>query len=308
MTPSLTRRRFLSISAAVGALAASEASAMPVARWRGQALGAQTSMQLSGLDDAEAQPIFRAVELELVRLERIFSLYRADSQIVRLNASGFLRGPAPELLELLSLCDRLFQSTGGAFDPTLQPMWVLRGKRGRSVSRQETEEAQSLVGWKGVDLSGNAIEFRQRGMALTLNGVAQGYVTDRIKALLTARGLRNALIDMGEIAALGSRPDGAGWKAGIALPDGELVHRVTLKSRALATSAPEGTLLDAESGLGHILDPRDPAREPVNRLVSVSAPQAAIADGLSTAGCLLSSVELGQAIGSFPDTKLEAFI
>lgn len=308
MRSTLTRRRFLTITAASGALSASGAFAAPAARWHGYAMGARTSMQLSGLSETEARPVFRAVELELARLERVFSLYRTDSQLVRLNATGILRDPAPELLELLSLCDRLHRASGGAFDPTLQPMWVLRGRTGQTASAQEIAATQDLVGWTNVDLSTEAITFRQQGMALTLNGVAQGYVTDRISALLTARGLKNALIDMGEIAALGSRPDGTAWKAGVALPDGKLVHRVTLRSRALATSAPAGTMLDAESGLGHILDPRDPTRKPENQLVSVSAPQAAIADGLSTAGCLLSSVELGLAIGSFDDTKLETLI
>ncbi|MFD3191489.1 FAD:protein FMN transferase [Sedimentitalea sp. HM32M-2] len=314
MTETVTRRRFLTISAAAGlcsATATAAAAAAPTAHWTGRALGAQTSMQLAGLTETEARSIFRAVERELARLERVFSLYRTDSQLVQLNRTGVLRAPAPEMLELLSLCDRLYRATGGAFDPSLQPLWMLYARaatRGSAPTPQERQEARDLVGWRDLRVATDEVRFARPGMALTLNGVAQGYVTDRVAALLTQRGLRDVLIDMGEIAALGRRADGDAWTAGVALPDGQLVQRVVLKDRALATSAPEGTLLDEQRGVGHILDPRGQGRTPRHRLVSVSSSSAAVADGLSTAGCLLDLPDLAHAIGTFPDTTLETVI
>lgn len=308
MTPKLNRRRFLSISAASAMTLSTGASAAPMAYWTGHAMGAGTSMKLAGLTDAEARPVFRAVEREVDRLERIFSLYRTESQIVQLNETGLLRAPSPELLDLLSLCDRLNRATDGAFDPTLQPMWLLRATRGIAATEGEIEAAQSLVGWNGVRFDTQEVRLERPGMALTLNGVAQGYVTDRIGALLTERGLRNVLIDFGEIVAMGRRPDGAPWQAGIALPDGEIVQRVVLKDRAVATSSPAGTMLVPAAGIGHILDPRSAGTKSLNQLVSVAAPQAAVADGLSTAGCLMTLAELTHAIGTFPKTTLETFL
>ena len=310
MTHFLNRRRFLSITAAAGTALATgvHARALPVAQWQGHALGAGTSMKLAGLEAADARPVFHAVELELERLERIFSLYRQDSEIVRLNTTGVLRAPAPELLSVLDLCNRLHRATGGAFDPTLQPLWMMLATKGQGASRQDLATARALVDWPGMTVSSDVIRFPRRGMALTLNGIAQGYVTDRINALLSQRGLRDILIDMGEIAARGHRPDGADWAVGVAMPDGRIVNRVSLRDRAIATSCPEGTLLDTKAGLGHILDTRTAAYSPKNRLVAVSSSQAAIADGLSTAGCLLSRQELDHAIGKFPDTELESFM
>lgn len=311
MTPKLNRRRFLAISAAASFAAATPAWSTQTLRWSGRALGAQTSMQLTGVTQAQARPIFRAVEHELARLERIFSLYRPDSQLVQLNRTGTLRAPAPEMLELLSLCDRLHRATDGAFDPTLQPIWVLHAQAAAYATPptdHQMQSAQGLIGWDRVRITSDRVRLERAGMALTLNGVAQGYITDRIAALLKRRGLRDVLIDMGEIVAMGQRPQGGGWSAGIALPDGTIVNRVLLQDRALSTSAPAGTVLNAEQGLGHILNPRSPQAACVNQLVAVSAQQAAIADGLSTAGCLLSPVKLAQAIGSFPQTKLETVI
>ncbi|WP_241484112.1 FAD:protein FMN transferase [Ruegeria sp. ANG-R] len=79
----LSRRRFLTISAACAAVPARVAHA--AAHWSGIALGAPASLRLEGLSDTEAAPIFAAVEAELNRLEDIFSLYRPDSEISRLN-------------------------------------------------------------------------------------------------------------------------------------------------------------------------------------------------------------------------------
>lgn len=305
--PRLTsRRRFLTVSAAaLGCSGLPAAASAPVARWRGRAMGAQTGMVLVGLDDMQARRAFHAVEQELARLERIFSLYVTDSQLLQLNTTGILKAPAPELLEVLSLSDALNVVTGGAFDPSLQPLWLLRARvaaQGRTATRAELAAARALVGWGRVRFDTDAIQL-EPGMGLTLNGIAQGYVTDRIAALLRGRGLHDVLVDMGEIAALGRRADGADWTAGIARPDGQVVNRVALRDRALATSAPEGTLLRA--GQGHIFDPRAPSGAPKHGLVAVSADRAAVADGLSTALCLLSKKEADRTLLAFSGARLE---
>lgn len=297
----LTRRRFLSISAAAVASVttgvATPAQAGDVARWRGQALGAHASMTLAGLGDSDAQPIFDAVEQELTRLEAIFSLYRDDSEISRLNQSGKLSAPSPELLDVLSLSGALFAATGGAFDPTVQPLWLALAQGG------DVAAVKAVVGWGNVQFDTRAVRLTRPGMGLTLNGIAQGYITDRIAALLRRHGLGNVLIDMGEIAALGGHGDGRDWQAGIAGPDGVVVQRVTLRDRALATSAPLGTVMPQNGAFGHIIAPSGAAAS--QSLVSISAPLAAVADGLSTACCLLDKDQARAAISTFPGAALE---
>ncbi len=293
----LTRRRFLTISAAAVAAPALSAGAAQVQHWRGVALGASVSMILSGLPRFEAGVVFRAVEAELARQERIFSLFVADSELSRLNRTGRIDHPSADLLEVLRLAGRLHAVSGGAFDPTVQPLWqaVAEGREARA--------AAGAVGWRHVALDGGAVHLTRPGMALTLNGIAQGHVTDRIAALLRGRGLADLLIDMGEIAALGTRPDGAGWQVGVADPAGQIVRQVALRERAIATSAARGTLIGGARS--HILDPRAPDRPPVNALVSVSARRAAVADGLSTALCLVPRPDAGEVLSHFPGARLE---
>jgi thiamine biosynthesis lipoprotein len=308
---SLSRRRFLAISAAAAALPASAHAASPVMRWRGAALGAQASMVLVGIDEAEAGSVFAAVEAEIDRLEGLFSLYRRDSLLARLNAEGRLAAPPGEFLELLALSDRLQRTTGGAFDPTIQPLWLLHAAaaaENRRPAAGDLAEARALCGWRHLDISPRAVRFTRPGMALTFNGIAQGYIADRVAALLRGLRLRDVLVDMGEIATLGRRPDGTPWRAGISPPGGRIVREVRLGERCLATSAPLGTLLDPSGRVGHILDPRSGEPGGRWRLVSIAADRAALADGLSTACCLLPRDAIAAALAAHPGSSLEALL
>jgi len=305
MTQALTRRRFLAISAAACAAPMAALGGPPKARWRGLALGAPASITLAGLDEAAAAPIFAAIEADVARLENIFSLYLPDSELRRLNRTGALAAPSPEMLELLSLTSAIHTATDGAFDPTVQPLWRIYAEAaGRAPDPEALEAARGAVGWRFVAVAAEAIRFLRPGIALTLNGIAQGYIADRVADLLRGVGLRDVLVDMGEIAALGSKPDGTHWRAGIAAPDGRLLRETTLKDRALATSAPLGTRLN-DAGDGHILDPRAGAPGGMWRAVSVSADRAAVADGLSTAFCLLSKPEIDRVLLEFSTARLE---
>ena len=284
----MNRRRFLTIAAASlalpkGALAAESAT------WRGQAMGAPTVMTLAGISATQAAPIFVRVEQELLRLEGIFSLYR-ESELVRLNSDARLAAPSAELLEVLSLSDGLWRASGGVFDPSVQPLWL---------ARAGLSDRTGPMGWGNLRFDARKIEMKP-GMALTLNGIAQGYITDRIAALLQSEGLRDVLMDMGEVAAMGTRADGSVWRAGVATPEGEVVHRLTLRDRALATSAPTGTMVGKA---GHIMNPN--GTPPTRNLVAVSAPRAVLADGLSTALCLLPPAEGDALVARYPGAKIE---
>ncbi len=102
------------------------------------------------------------------------------------------------------------------------------------------------------------ITYAQAGMALTLNGIAQGYITDRIAALLKSHGYGNMLLDIGEIQAVGKGRDGAGWQVGLrkGVNGPELAERVMLSDHAIATSMMLGTTFDNQGHAGHILHPK----------------------------------------------------
>lgn len=276
----LSRRRFLSfLSAAV--LVAPAAQAF---RWQGTALGARAQIVL---DHPRASEITAHALSEIERLEDIFSLYRPHSELVRLNETGHLPAPAFELLECLSTARTAHRITEGRFDPTVQRLWQAEAEAaaaGRSVPEEALAAARQTVGFGRVRFDSNGI-FLARGQRLTLNGIAQGYIADRVARLMRDEGIEDVLIDTGEIVAIGAPKGRTGWPVTIAEGGGTRL----LSGRALATSARFGTVFDAAGRKGHILDPRGCETGSAGVLqVSVSADSAALADALSTGLCLAS--------------------
>ncbi|WP_022702905.1 FAD:protein FMN transferase [Pseudorhodobacter ferrugineus] len=298
-----TRRRFLAISAAAFAVPVA-AKAQKIHTWTGMALGARATIRLA---HADAPAIAARAAAEIARLEAIFSLYRADSALSQLNLNAVIDAPPFELLECLSLAGAVHRATQGLFDPTVQPLWAAyadAAARRAVPDTQALDRARALTGWGGVSLDASQISLRP-GMALTLNGIAQGYIADRIATLLADEGLTDILIDTGEFHALGQQPEGGAWPVKLAQGG-----TIALTSRALATSAPLGTVFDAAGTLGHILDPRTGlTAAPHWRGISITSPSAATADGLSTAACLMkTSAEIEASLLAFTGCRLESAI
>ena len=90
-----TRRRFLSIAASCAAFGAMPVplalAAAPLPQptvWKGVAMGALASLTLVHPDRQHAQAMLERCVAEVERLEDVFSLYRPDSALSRLNRLG----------------------------------------------------------------------------------------------------------------------------------------------------------------------------------------------------------------------------
>jgi len=211
-------------------LAPPKSAAAHLVEWRGTFLGAVATLRIHHTDLAAAQHLVEQAVGEARRLETVFSLYRSDSVLCELNRRGVLIGPPLELAELLTLCDRFWRLTDGMFDPTVQPLWrcyadhfAAANQSIEGPSKAKLSAALELVGWEKLQFNRNSIVFNRRGMGLTLNGIAQGYVTDCVVELLRAAGIESSLADMGEIRALGSNPVGRPWSVALEDPSGEVL-------------------------------------------------------------------------------------
>lgn len=253
----MNRRRFLAITAAALAL---PGAAHAETIWQGTALGAEATVTLTGPRD-RAEAALASLPALLNAIEDEFSLYRPASTLSRLNAGNPVP-PSPAFAGLLTQCDLLHEATEGAFDPSVQPLW-------RTLATGTA--TQIAIGWQHIP---RGIPLRLLpGQALTFNGIAQGHATDAVAAHLSAHGFTQALIDIGELAALGGP-----FRIGLMDPDAGLTGTATLTSRAIATSSPRATLV---AGQPHILHPR--GLPPLWSSVTVEAVTATLADALSTA-------------------------
>ena len=307
MTQPLSRRRFIRISAAAAGLVGLPVGPQALAddglvTWRGTMLGAVATMQIYHADRAEAQRLITAACTEARRLERLFSLYLADSALVELNRSGILVDPAAELVELLTMSRRFSEVTGGRFDPTVQPLWTLYADHfmrsdsdPAGPSSSAVQEVLARVGYHRLAVNRERIAM-PRGMALTLNGIAQGYLTDKIIDLLKAHGVVRSLVDMGEVRAIGPRPDDQPWQVGIADAAGRAAAILPIVDRAVSTSGAYGFQFDAEGRFNHLFDPTTGGCAHRYRSVTTVSTSATAADALSTAFSLMSEEQIRSAL------------
>jgi thiamine biosynthesis lipoprotein len=268
---------------------------------------------LNHADAFAAKRLVERVVAEVSRLEEIFSLYREDSALSVLNGSGVLVAPPEELVSLLRSCGDFRTASGGAFDPTVQPLWALyrdhfsdasADPAGPSASK--IKQALKLVGFHSVNFDSDRVSM-PKGMALTLNGVAQGFITDRVVDLLRDAGVTSSLVDMGEDRAIGAKADGTPWRVGLAEhEDDEHPDRVLeIVDRAVATSSADGFRFDQAGRFGHILDPRDGGAPTRYRRVSVVADDATTADAMSTAFSLMGENEIAAVVNAHPALSVD---
>ena len=308
--PSLSRRRFLSIAAAVAGLGLLRQSAAgrpaEVETWRGTALGARASIKLYHPDRAFARSLIRRARFEIERLEQVFSLYRADSAVSRLNRQGFLDAPPLDLVRLLAEARRFSELTDGAFDITVQPLWRLYSRHFRANAGaangpdpDSIAEALARVDHRAVSVDPARIAFEKPDMAITLNGIAQGYITDRVADLFRRQGLGEVLMDLGELRALGRHPAGRPWTVGLEDPrqPARILETLDLNDAALATSAGHGTRFDAAGEHHHLFEPGTGRSSHRYLSVSVKAPSATEADALSTGLFHLDQARLAALAG-----------
>ncbi len=313
-----TRRRAIRVVAAAAGLPLAIAAVRAAApsgqlfRWQGEVLGALSELTLWHTDAALAQRAILQVREEIARYERIFSLYRSDSEISRLNAAGRLDKPSPELRALVEESRRFSILSNGAFDISVQPLWRLYEAHFWShtdiqpdIEARARDIARDRVDFRRIDIGDAHIAFERPDMGITLNSLAQGFITDSIADLLRHEGFESAVVDLGEFHAIGRHPDGHPWRIGIrsGRAAGGIARTIELADMALAVSGGYGTTFEPSGRFHHIFDPHTGGC--ANSLVdaAVIGPRAAAANGLSTAICVAGEARAAALLAAFPGTR-----
>lgn len=257
------------------------------AELRTHALGTEISITALHHDPDHARRAIATAFDAIEQLEQAISLYRSDSQICQLNQSGVVKDPHPDLLALLDYAARISRASDGAFDITVQPLWNLfaEAKR-RSALPGEAAilDARQRVDWRKVSVTDRQVRLGE-GMAITLNGIAQGFAADRLVAILRNYGIEHALVNAGEIATIGTKEHGKPWAAGVQHPrrPDAYIALVALEGRSMSTSGDYATAFSDDLAYNHVFDPGTGRSPTLFSSVSVVAPTATQADALSTA-------------------------
>jgi len=308
------RRRVLRVMAlgtgavmAPGKLWSKGVDAAKLYTWNGKALGAETSIQLYSNDQVETKNALKGAQKIIEQYEALFSLYDQNSLTVALNKTGKVINPHKDFVELLTLSKSFHKKTGGAFDISIQPLWDVykdhfSGKTNGPLG-QEIALVRDLIGSENIMVSTERVAFRKQHMRVSFNGIAQGYITDKVSEYLEGEGFNNVLVDMGEYRAVGAQENGDPWRIGLLDPFDtvSITDVVEMKSGAVATSGGYGNQFDASGKYHHLFNPKTGLSSAHYASVTVRANDATTADALSTAFSNMSQAQIRKVLNVHND-------
>jgi thiamine biosynthesis lipoprotein len=199
-----------------------------------RAMGTRVEALLDAPPSGAVRAAFARVRDEFERLEQVFSRFRPDSELSRLNEAGSIEAGA-DLRTVVELALDARERTAGRFDPTLHDAVVAAGYD-RTFDELDEHAAAAPSPDPGaarkVVVRGRRIELGP-GVRLDLGGIVKGYAADRCARMLSPLGpcLVNA---GGDLAVAGARPGGT-WPVAVDLPGGQALT-LAVASGGLATS------------------------------------------------------------------------
>jgi thiamine biosynthesis lipoprotein len=254
---------------------------------------------------------------EIGRLERLFSDYRADSEIVRIAAAPAGK-PVPISPDLSILMERaldLSRRTGGAFDVTLGPMtrlWRQSRKNHTLPTPERIADARARSSWQllYLDREDRTLTFEKPRMQLDLGGIAKGFTADAAMKVLKRRGFSRSLVAASGDIAVGDPPPGCkAWRVGVRSLDvseepGDLTGAVELAGSAISTSGDTQQAVHiGDAQYSHIVDPKTSLGLTERIAVTVIGPDAATTDGYATAVSVMGKEKGLAFIESRPEVE-----
>lgn len=236
--------------------------------------------------------------------EQLFSRTISTSDIYRINHSdGAPVEVSDATAELLCIALEYARLSGGAFDPTIEPLvtlWDIMADEPHVPDADAISAALARVDWTKVSVDGNVVTLHA-GMGLDLGGIAKGYIADKLREYLSENGVDSALINLGgNVLTLGGKPDGSDFTIGVQKPFGQnsdILGACRLKGMSVVTSGIyERYFVEDDRLYHHILDTK--TGYPVeNELYSVTiiSPTSTDGDALSTI-CFALGSEDGMAL------------
>jgi thiamine biosynthesis lipoprotein len=260
-------------------------------------MGTEVTVTVFHPDPSAAREMVEVTFAEIERLESILSRHRSGTPVARLARDGVVRDSPVELTEVLARATEYSVLTDGAFDVTIAPLLDLYRARAAAgaapPSGREVADALALVDYRALRLDGRTIALDRPGMAVTLDGIAKGYVVDRAVARLVAAGADRVLVGASGDLATSPEVDGDGWEVAIQDPRNAAgsLGILRLHGQGVATSGDYMQAFTPDRSLHHILDPRTGRSPDHTSAVTTIARTAMDADALSTAAFVLGPDE-----------------
>ena len=255
----------------------------------------------ANIKGVKARPaeIQKGIEAILEEIDTTLSGYNKRSQLSRYNAGEPVQ-LSPMFLEVKQAADKFKEETGGALNCAAGPLYDIWGFGFKTDSLPSDELVRQTLA--------------DCGKTLNFNAIAQGYSCDKVAAYLYSLGIKDMLVDIGEIFCDGLNPSGKPWRVGIDKPeDGNNSPGAKMEGIWESNGGPQGVVTSGnyrkfyiKDGVkySHTIDPR--TGYPVqHKLLSatVIAPTAMEADAYATYCMVIGTEKAQEFILSRPDLE-----
>ena len=266
-------------------------------------LGSPFEMTVVANDSLQGNQYIDKAIAEVKRIENLISDWIPTSQISNVNDNAGLKPIVvdKEVFELIERAIKISKLTNGAFDisyASMDKIWKFDGSMKEMPTEEAIKNSVAKVGYQNIILNekSTTIFLKNKGMKLGLGGIGQGYIADKIKALLLDSGCKSGIVNVsGDIFAWGKQPDDKPWTVAIVNPmnKNKVFATFPLEDSAVETSGSYEKFVTFNGiRYSHIIDPR--TGYPATGIVSVSvfAKTTELADALAT-GIFVLGVEVG---------------
>lgn len=258
--------------------------------------------------DMDPVEIRDSVDRILQKIDFTLSGYNKNSVLSRFNAGETI--VVDEMFaEIYSMGHDVWEETGGAVDVSFSPLYDLWGfgfKNGSLPTARQVDSVMSLCGMgfcreSITDLIGKELEpadlchesLGSVSPQLNYNAIAQGYSCDLVARYLYSIGVKDMMVNIGEIFCDGKNPSGLAWTIGIDRPeDGNNELGAQLQGVFSVPEGPHGVVTSGNyrkfyvkdgKKYAHTIDPRTGYPVTHNLLsATIVAADAMIADAYAT--------------------------
>jgi len=274
----------------------------------GVAMGSELRLTARTVYEAAAAGAFDAVFTEFERLDALMSVWRAGSDVLRINAAAGERAlpVSDDVRAALRTARQVSEWTGGKFDVTfgvLTDVWKFDAQDQDNTIPDPGAIRKRLpfIDYRQVEVDDRAgtVFLKRKGMRVHLGGIGKGYAVEKAMNILRRAGLRDFMIQAGGDLYVAGRKNGRPWRLGIndpRGPAGRSFATVDLTDATFSTSGDYARFF-IKDGIRyhHLLDPAtgQPARG--CRSVTIVADSPLVADGLST-GVFILGPAAGMAL------------
>jgi len=281
----------------------------------GEAQGSTYHIKYIAERDENLKP---AIDSILEVIDRSMSTYRPDSAISKINQGDTTVVVDEHFRKVFEASQQIWQESEGLFDPTVGVLVNAWGFGKQKISEadlptdKKIDSLKKYVGFDKVALTEkNLIKKRYTEILFDFNAIAQGYTSDVVANYLSAKGIKNYIVEIaGEMYLKGRNTvEDKSWTIGVENPlkpldDRDLVATIQFTNQGLATSGNYRKVWTDSNGRKyvHSINPLTGRATQSDVLsATVVAPSTMLADGYATMFMVMGLAKSKAFLEKHPD-------